>query len=104
MSISQEQAADAGYIELLLDGDRGIYLPRDFCDLCLGSSAWSGYNKDDVKTVLNGPDNEWYWEAWQNILDSAVYTDPETGDKWFVYQDDSLFAVRADIDIDWELY
>ena len=96
---THEEAADRGYIELLLDGCRGIYTPKDFCE---NFGGWSGIDDSDNKCCLAGPDEEWYWEAWDNICQNATYTDSINGAKWGLWQDGDLFAVRIDKDINWE--
>lgn len=78
-------------VNLLLSDARGIYIPRDFVqgfDLQL----W-GIDPDSwaAKTCAN-PDNEGYWEAWDQILDTAFYTDSE-GNKFTLYQDGDLWAL-----------
>lgn len=85
------QTPDA--VNLLLSDARGIYIPRDFCtsfDLTL--PQWSGIKKGDAMICTKGPDHEWYWEAWQAILDAAVYTDNE-GNKYHLYQDGDLWLL-----------
>ena len=96
--ITQEQAADNDYIKCLIDGAAGIYVPQKFIN---SFENWDNIDNDDRRSVANGPDNEYYWESWQNILDNATHTD-DNGNKWVLYQDDSLFVIRADIEIDWD--
>jgi hypothetical protein len=74
-------------IELLLDDHRGVYIPRDFID---SFDDWEGINDEDRET-LSSPDNEWYWEAWDNVLSNATYTD-RYGNVWRLHQDGALFA------------
>ncbi len=95
-AISWEQAADSGCIELLLSDNRGIYMPHDFAD----NFAWDGISEED-KEILKNPDHEHYWEAWENVLHSASYADKD-GHVWSLYQDGDLFAIREDIEIDWD--
>lgn len=84
---------------LILSDSRGIYIPRDFiCD---------DYNEIDMKhcfawglTAENmeyweaaaNPDDEWYWDAWQWILNNAEYT-AENGDKYRLHQDGDLWGI-----------
>lgn len=79
--------------ELLLSDARGIYIPRDFTtnfDL----NVWHIDNK--FKEL--DPDNEFYWDDWQEILDNAFAF--ERGVKWYLYQDGDLFAIPEDFDLD----
>ena len=78
-------------VELLLSDNRGVYIPQDFArnyDVTL----W-GFDEDDedIATLREGPDAEWYWDAWNNVLARAEHTD-STGNLWLLSQDDDLFA------------
>lgn len=77
-------------IEILLDGSRGIYIPQNFAEK-FDLRLWSNIDEDDIETIAKGPhDNEWYWEAWQDILDNAQYK--YQGRTWHLWQDGDLFA------------
>lgn len=78
-------------VTLLLSDARGIYIPRDFvCDanneVAVDHCAAWGVSLEDAQACQN-PDNDWYWEAWQNILSTAKYTD-EQGNVYNLDQDD----------------
>ena len=77
-------------IELLLADRNGVYIPKYFVEQY--ADMWD-VNYEDRETCALGPDvdNEWYWEAWQNILDSATYID-EQGKIWHLWQDGDLWA------------
>lgn len=77
-------------ISLLLSDARGQYIPRDFVtdfDLTL----WEGIDPNDAE-ICTAPEHEWYWEAWNNILRDATYTDPD-GRVFTLYQDGDLWAL-----------
>ena len=78
---------------LILDSNRGIYIPQAFA-LKFGDflGSWSNVNQDDLDTLLEGPDHEWYWEAWQNICDNAEYMGSD-GAKYSLYQDGDVWLV-----------
>jgi hypothetical protein len=78
---------------LWLSDNRGRYIPRDFA-LSFKNRAKSiiGVSDDDWKTLKAGPDDEWYWEAWENVLNNAVVTD-ENGVKYTVYQDGDCWLI-----------
>lgn len=79
-------------IKLLIDESAGIYIPRNFYDfVCI--STW-GLSEKDFRD-LSHPDNEHYWDAWDEALAQAKYLDDD-GHTWTLYQDGSLFAVRDD--------
>lgn len=91
--MTREQAADTGNLALLLSDNRGIYIPQDFIE-CFD---WEGIDEDDANVLSEGPDHEDYWEAWDNVLNDAYYTD---GDKTFgLYQDGDLFAICREVEI-----
>jgi len=79
-------------INCLLDSNRGIYIPQHFAqEMKLG--LITGVDWSDVAPILlSGPDHEWYWEAWQDVLDHGIVT--KTGETF--YQDGDLFIVSED--------
>lgn len=78
--------------ELLLDGNRGIYIPQQF------AQHYSQYitNKDELAESLNdlleGPENELYWESWEDVLDNAKLKDYKDRD-CILYQDQDLWLI-----------
>ena len=79
-------------MELLCDSHHGQYIPQIMVRR-LYDAGWSGVGIENVIELEAGPDNnEWYWDAWNDILNSAVYTD-ENDQKWYLYHDCDLFAV-----------
>ena len=79
-------------IELLLSSDRGIYIPRAFIE-GFNPIEW-GIKQDDIKDCSD-PSNEYYWDAWENILNTARYTAAD-GRVYSLYQEGSLWAVCYD--------
>ena len=49
---------------VLLDGLRGIYVPKKFAQL----EGISGIPAEDLAILRAGPDHESYWEAWEDAL------------------------------------
>jgi len=77
-------------IRLLVADWHGIYVPRVFVEQ-FDTIKW-GVSDKDVSDVSGGPENcEWYWEAWEAILNSAEYTDSD-GHVWQLSQDGDLWA------------
>ena len=75
---------------LLLDGARGIYLPKAFVAL---AEEWEGIDPEDLEILESGPENEWYWESWENVLREARQT--MEGKKWHLEEDEQgLYAVE----------
>lgn len=100
-------------IRHLLSDARGIYIPRDFVQgfaieckeedkqAAIDGKAWKGIKANDV-IVCNDPDHEWYWDAWDSILNNAYWIDSE-GHKWTLHQNGNLWAIRDDMtEEEWE--
>lgn len=73
----------------LLNDGHGIYIPAKFTEYH-DPVAW-GVAADDQKE-LSSPDNQYYWETWESVLNYAIYTDAD-GNKWHLYQEGDLYAV-----------
>ena len=78
---------------LWLDGARGQYIPRDFAQsfanrsknvVGIGEVTWS--------ILESGPDHEYYWPAWFEVLDHAFVIDND-GIRYSVYQDGDCWLV-----------
>ena len=80
-------------IELLLDSWRGIYIPQDFVKI-YDPQEW-GITEEDADILASGPDNELYWETWDDVIHNAEYTD-KNGYKYHLYPDGDLFAYCLD--------
>ena len=94
-----DELYDNDMLDLLVDGHHGIYVPQCFVrnfDL----SKWNGIDDDDIRECDN-PDNEFYWESWDNILQNAEYVD-DNGHRWGLWQNNDLWVYRTDIEIDWD--
>ena len=80
--------------ELYASDNRGIYIPQYFAESiqmeCLG-----GVSGEDMQILLDGPETEYYCEAWDMVLNNAVLTD-KSGKRWTLYQDGDLWLVPED--------
>ena len=85
---------------LLFDSARGQFIPQNFTEEI---DRWCVYNvsDEDWATLEAGPDleNEWYWEAWANVLDNALLVDgpavyrlEQDGDVWLVKVGETFIA------------
>jgi hypothetical protein len=82
---------------LILSDARGVYIPRDFCDgITEADCERLSIDWEDVQCCQRGPEpeNEWYWEAWQSILDNCSFTD-DNGRVWGLYQDGDVWETPA---------
>lgn len=77
---------------LVLSDSHGIYIPQMWCQgIDQAEADMLGIRLDDVKVCQAGPDQEWYWEAWSAILDSASIV--SDGVRWHLHQDGDLWEV-----------
>lgn len=74
-------------IEILIGDHQGVYIPQQFAEW----TAWDNIDEYERETLLDGPDNDDYWECWTSVLDRATHTDKH-GNIWRLYQDGDLFA------------
>ena len=87
---------------LVLLDTHGVYIPQLWCEYIDQNQAKAiGADWSDVETCNCGPDHEWYWEAWQSILDSVSMTD-EHGVVWTLYQDGDLWEIPAGFNFETE--
>ena len=84
-------------IELLLSDSRGIYIPRDWAMYC---QDMDGVRPEDMEVLKAGPDHEWYWEAWNNVLSNAHSV--HNGKTWRLWQDGDLWAYCEELMTDEE--
>lgn len=81
---------------LLLNSARGIYIPRDFAqDFNFEEDGWQGVSQED-REFLSDPENDWYRETWDSVLDNAHYIHKESGKVYHLHQDGDLWAVCFD--------
>ena len=77
---------------LLIGDSAGIYIPKEFIESTKDVDGWNyGVSEEDIKTLKN-PDDEWYWDAWDNVLNNAVFTDKD-GKEYSLHQDGDLWAI-----------
>lgn len=77
----------------IIDGSQGIYIPKQFAD-CLAYDCVKDIEKfEDDLNICKNPDHEYYWEAWENILDNMQIDLMGNGVFYSLYQDGDLFAV-----------
>ena len=85
-------------VVILLSDARGIYIPRDFVQ----SSNMKEWHIDERDAdVCSDPENEWYWDSWESILNNAFFIDKD-GNKYRLWQDGDLWAYCYDLMTDTE--
>lgn len=80
-------------MSLILDSARGVYIPQGFAEM-FGrfNGTWSGVDLDDLDVLFEGPDHEWYWESWDNILNNAEYKGVD-GVTYHLHQDGDVWLI-----------
>jgi hypothetical protein len=86
--------------DLYADGNRGIYIPQHFAE-SVHREYVTGVSDEDWKTLEEGPDAEWYWDAWNNVLSNAKITAPD-GREGYLWQDGDLWVIWGESDPDYE--
>lgn len=84
----------------IIDGANGIYVPQAFCSRYEKTGT---IDQEDWDACLSGPDHEFYWEAWENILNSWGGEETDKSGKafeFFIYQDGDLYQCRRPITIE----
>lgn len=77
-------------MECLVDSDRGIYIPQYFAQRL--AAQFSNIDLEDIEILESGPDNEFYWESWETVLDNAWMK--REGITYRLHQDMDLFLVE----------
>lgn len=81
--------------ELFFDGSRGQYIPQHFAEVVV-RDAVTGVTDEQWAELEAGPEQEWYWDTWNEVLGNAVVTNPDTGQRFTLYQDGDLWLVPED--------
>jgi len=98
MTQSLEQAYENGQIQLLISDASGIYIPQEFArSYVVQEASLDG----DMEICAAGPDEEYYWESWENILNHGTIMGT-SGKAWTLMQDGDLWAIVEGAEIDLE--
>jgi len=85
------------HIGILLSDARGVYIPRDFVDLLSPEEREFQEKENGIAPEtwedLSDPENENYWEAWQELEGSFV---SENGTR--IYQNGDLYEISLEMD------
>lgn len=82
---------------LIADSHHGQYIPQLVVKGEINNPLWdwTECNAEDIQACIDGPDNEWYWDAWCNIEQSVRITDSE-GNEYFLFQNEDLWAIPVE--------
>jgi len=81
--------------ELLINDAHGIYIAQLFCQTYSNYITNMDEVKEDFEICLKGTDEEFYWDAWDNLLNNVQFTNDrkenytignlgESGDLWAI--------------------
>ena len=76
--------------ELFLDSNRGVYIPRDFAE-SVRHELVENVTAEQWDVLQAGPEHEWYWDCWNNVLNNAEIDDGNR--KFTLYQDGDLWII-----------
>lgn len=81
---------------LLIIDAHGIYIPQYFAEQYFPQYVTNKdrFTAEDLQD-LTSPENEHYWEAWEEMLDNAELTDDKQR-KCSLYQNGDLWAIPED--------
>lgn len=81
--------------QLLVDDNHGIYIPQIFAKRLGDMEGTVVTDFGAVQYLLEGPENDKYWDAWYDTLQSFVLTDHKDR-RWTLHQDGDLWLVPED--------
>ena len=88
-------------IRLLVSDHHGVYVPQAFVEM-YDNEQW-GISQEDMDILVDGPDNESYWDTWDSVTGDASLKDIN-GNIWYLYQDGDLWAFCTELmdDLEYE--
>ena len=87
-----ENGIDLSSAQLLVNSGFGVYCPQTAIER-LQTNVRSQFEAEDVQTLLEGPEgNEWYWEAWENVLNSRFTVD---GKEFQLYHSEDVWIIEV---------
>lgn len=89
---------------LLLDSHHGVYTPQIIAEQYSHEPHWdwSEVSKEDIQSLLNGVEDENYWEAWCHVLDNVTFEVDNM--RYMLASNEDLWAVPSEIEFtedDW---
>ena len=80
---------------LLIDGGHGQYIPQVFVGT-VDRKRITGISDDQWAILSAGPEHEWYWEVWDEVLNGAIVTNPSTQERYYLHHDGDLWLIPED--------
>lgn len=79
---------------LFCDSSSGRYIPQRFAAEIMPQFLY-GVSQDDLNELAD-PDNEYYWDTWEKVLNNAKVIDHSTGQTYTLHHDGDLWLLDWD--------
>lgn len=79
-------------INRLIDRSYGIHIPQEFAKKFAEDY---GLLEEVKKVLLDGPENDYYWDTWDSVMEHAARHDEE-GRTWMLVGHEHLFEISSD--------
>ena len=94
----------AEHTVLLLDSHHGVYTPQIIAEKFSQEPNWdwSEVSKEDIQSLLNGVEDENYWDAWDNVISCVSFEVDDV--RYIIVQNEDLWAIPSEIEFteeDW---
>lgn len=87
-------------IQVLANDHHGIYCPQVALE-GIPSEQMRGISADNLATILEGPDAEYYWDAWDEILANGAQVADNDGNWYTLDQvDGTVYAIPVGMEWD----
>lgn len=80
-------------MQLLILDQHGIYIPQYFAQNFANYLTNQEKLKDEISDLLEGPDNEFYWDSWDTVLQDAELKD-DNGKNFTLVQNGNLWSIE----------
>lgn len=81
---------------LLCDSHHGVYMPQIVMQNEINNEHWdfSGVSQQNIDLLLkeNSQEDEWYWEAWQDVENNTIIID-EDGTRYYIVCNEDYWLV-----------
>lgn len=101
-SLEQVQELWEEFASIEISDSNGIYIPKIFVEQFLSTSGENKWNSlvpvgfhADFAICSKGPETDFYWEAWEEIIQNFQFTD-SIGRTFSLHQNGDLFLVDAE--------
>ncbi|PRY29771.1 hypothetical protein CLV58_12533 [Spirosoma oryzae] len=88
---------------LMIDSHHGQYIPQLFAKTYatfIDEDSKDTHFDENMASLLAGPDDEWYWDAWDSFLNQLRLTMPKGKDevKITLHHDEDLWGVPMTVE------